>query len=384
MSESANTLFLRLSGPMQSWGTASRLQLRRTDGYPSKSGVLGVLLCAMGVDRADAPSALEPLVKLEMGVRVDRQGVLDWDYHTAGAGYGIRQAKGGIKYTASTKEPETLLSRRQYIFDASFLAVLWGDAGTVESCRLALASPVWPVFLGRKCCVPSEPIFAGVGSYEGPKDALASQPWMAGGLSFGEGERIPLGAYIEHRPGTRPPENAVLVHDVPRTLLHPSHGPRWVIPDTVRVPMVSPAVVAATSAGRRRVDYASPQWKTIRLERLTHDNELCVLCKSPAVEVHHVTYENVGHEKVEDLRSVCNNCHDACTQLEYGRDLRLHRVDPADPKQRDTILRQVKKLITGRRLGRRRRIMESARAFTTDFFTDSPGAVTPQGVGGNT
>ena len=102
MNVAPNTLLLRLSGPMQSWGTASRLQIRRTDAYPSKSGVLGMLLCAMGVAREEAPSRLEPLVALQMAVRVDRPGVLDWDYHTAGAGTGIRQAEGGVKYTATT------------------------------------------------------------------------------------------------------------------------------------------------------------------------------------------------------------------------------------------------------------------------------------------
>ena len=33
-----------------------------------------------------------------MGVRIDRPGTSDWDYHTAGAGVGIRQASGGVKY----------------------------------------------------------------------------------------------------------------------------------------------------------------------------------------------------------------------------------------------------------------------------------------------
>ena len=80
---------------MQSWGTSSRFQLRRTDAYPSKSGVLGLLLCAKGVRREDSSQALAELTPLLMGVRVDRSGTLDWDYHTAGAKIGIRKAEGG-------------------------------------------------------------------------------------------------------------------------------------------------------------------------------------------------------------------------------------------------------------------------------------------------
>ena len=51
MSAQHNTLFLRIAGLMQSWGTSSRLQLRRTDAYPRKSAVSGQLLCA----KADRP-----------------------------------------------------------------------------------------------------------------------------------------------------------------------------------------------------------------------------------------------------------------------------------------------------------------------------------------
>ena len=59
MNSQPNTLFLRLAGPMQSWGTSSQLQIRRTDDYPSRSGVLGMILCAMGVSREDSRRELE-------------------------------------------------------------------------------------------------------------------------------------------------------------------------------------------------------------------------------------------------------------------------------------------------------------------------------------
>ena len=177
MSNEHNTLFLRLAGPMQSWGTSSRFQLRRTDAYPSKSGVLGLLLCAQGVRREDSSPALAEVTPLLMGVRLDRSGTSDWDYHTAGAKIGIRQAKGGIKRTASTHKPEALLSRRQYLYDASFLVALQGNSDIVSRYAGHLQNPVWPVFLGRKCCIPSEPVFAGTGYYGTVTDALASVPW---------------------------------------------------------------------------------------------------------------------------------------------------------------------------------------------------------------
>jgi CRISPR system Cascade subunit CasD len=364
-----NTLLLRLSGPMQSWGIGSRLQIRRTDPYPSKSGVLGMILCAMGVPRPKAAEALEPLVRLAMGVRMDRPGTPDWDYHTAGAGIGIRQAKGGIKYTATTKEAETLLSRREYLLDASFLVALHGEAAVIQQARDALEDPVWPVFLGRKCCIPTEPVVAGIGDHAGPKQALELQPYHTD-RPFPEEATVEVGAVIEHAPGKAPPNGARLVHDVPRTLQRPSHGARWVVPCTVRAPLARSSGIAGARPGRAGVDYTSEQWKSIRKQRMECDNGLCVFCKSAAEEVHHVTYENVGREQVEDLRSLCRLCHDACTQLEYGNDMRETRVDPADPTQREVILRQISVLLTSRRLGRRRAILENARA--ADFLADAP------------
>lgn len=364
-----NTLFLRLSGPMQSWGTGSRLQIRRTDAYPSKSGVLGMILCAMGVPRPKAPEALGPLTALAMGVRLDRPGVMDWDYHTAGAGVGIRQAKGGVKYTATTKEPETLLSRREYLLDASFLVALQGEPTVIQEARAALENPVWPVSLGRKCCVPTEPVLAGLGQCSGLKQALEGQPFHSD-RPFAANATVELEAVIEHNPGKAPPKEARLVHDVPRTLRYPSHGARWVVRRLVHAPLARSGRLGKTPNDRSGVDYASEQWKTVRKERLLFDNGLCVFCKSPAEEVHHVTYENAGKECIEDLRSVCRLCHDACTQLEYGRDLRMHRIDPADPGQREVILRQISVLLTSRRLGRRRAILENSRV--ADFLADAP------------
>ena len=366
------TLFLRLSGPMQSWGTGSKLPIRRTDQYPSKSGVLGLLLCAMGVDRDSAPAALDPLVGLEMGVRIDRPGELDWDYHTAGAGVGIRKAEGGIKLTATIKKPETLLSRRQYLLDASFLVTLRGSSEVIQRAVDALRNPVWPIFLGRKCCVPTEPVLVGTGEHASLKAALEAMPFYTD-KPFDAGSMEELDAVIEHPPGLRTPEGARLVHDVPRTLRYPSHGPRWVVPSKVRAPRAACPRVNRTEPGRARVNYASDQWKAIRKERLNFDNGLCVFCKSPAEQVHHVTYENAGREQLEDLRSLCCICHDACTQLEYGGDMQQHRVDPADRNQRELILRQVNLLLTSRRLGRRRAIMETSRALSVDFLVDVPG-----------
>lgn len=382
MSIEHNTLFLRLAGPMQSWGTSSRFQLRRTDAYPSKSGVLGMILCAKGVRREDSSHALEALTPLLMGVRIDRGGTLDWDYHTAGAKIGIRSADGEIKRTASTGEYETLLSRRQYLYDASFLVAIQGDKDAIDGCANALQNPIWSLFLGRKCCVPAEPVFAGTGSFTTLIDALKSIWWnprlnAIDRHDYGATRTLPI--HIEHPPGSPAPPGARLVHDVPKAFGYYSYGARWVVEDHGTVTVGEPTQKLPPGPYPRRVDYNSPQWEAAKSSRLKLDHNLCVFCKLPAAEVHHASYDNIGHETDDELRSLCRICHDACSMLEYGHDMQARRIDPSDPAQRKTLLCQIDRLLAEQRLGQRRELLRAARTARKDFFDAAPAVALDEG-----
>ena len=50
------TLLLRLAAPLQSWGSDSKFETRKTDREPTKSGVVGLLAAALGL-RLAASSA---------------------------------------------------------------------------------------------------------------------------------------------------------------------------------------------------------------------------------------------------------------------------------------------------------------------------------------
>jgi len=57
---------------------------------------------------------------------------------------------------------------------------------------------------------------------------------------------------------------------------------------------------------------ASPEWRVKREAVLSRCNRVCQVCeKSPATEVHHVTYDRVGEEQDGDLMGVCRTCHEA-------------------------------------------------------------------------
>jgi CRISPR system Cascade subunit CasD len=160
------TLLIPLVGPLQSWGLDSRFDLRGTAAEPSKSAIIGLACAALGRDR-DEP--VNDLAALRHGVRVDRAGVLLRDYHTA-----VDVAAAG------TAGLGTVVSERWYLADAAFLCGLEGDETLLATLHAALADPRWPVFLGRKSCLPSVPLHLPGGlRAEGLETALREHPLLA-------------------------------------------------------------------------------------------------------------------------------------------------------------------------------------------------------------
>ena len=131
------TLLLRLDGPMQSWGYRSRFDYRDTALEPTRSGVIGLICAAMGIARSEDISRFDAI---RMGVRVDRDGRLERDYHTA---LDVIKADGSGK--------DTVVSFREYLADASFTVGLQSsNKELLDDIATALLSPTWILFLGRK------------------------------------------------------------------------------------------------------------------------------------------------------------------------------------------------------------------------------------------
>lgn len=61
---------------------------------------------------------------------------------------------------------------------------------------------------------------------------------------------------------------------------------------------------------------ASPEWYARRLAVLKRDGNRCRAssagrtCNANASQVHHLTYERVGREPLDDLVAVCDECHE--------------------------------------------------------------------------
>ncbi|GAA3714212.1 type I-E CRISPR-associated protein Cas5/CasD [Nonomuraea antimicrobica] len=179
MTGPAATLVLRLAGPLQSWGDRSVFNRRETRPEPTKSGVLGLLAAAAGRAREEP---LDDLLGLQLGVRVDQPGSLLRDYHTVSdyRGRPLPQAgvsaKGVQKPTSPAKH--THVTQRFYLQDAVFVAALHGPAALVETLAEAVRRPAFPLALGRRSCVPTQPLFLAV--HQAPLiEVLESEAWQA-------------------------------------------------------------------------------------------------------------------------------------------------------------------------------------------------------------
>ena len=144
-------ILLRLEGPLQSWGEHSKWDDRDTARFPTKSGIIGLIACCAGYPRGDERIA-ELHRSLHISVRGDNMGKLDVDFHTVKSDR-MMKADGTVKN-------HTIISHRQYLENASFLAAISSDNNKLLD-RIAevLQNPVWTPYLGRKSCVPTVPVF---------------------------------------------------------------------------------------------------------------------------------------------------------------------------------------------------------------------------------
>jgi CRISPR system Cascade subunit CasD len=156
------TLLLQCVAPLQAWDTQSNFGVRTTGREPSKSGIIG-LLCAVN-----------DLAELRMGVRVDMEGHILRDWHTAGK-------DGYLKAGGSVERKNVITSTRYYLTDAAFLVGLESESiALLQKLHNALNHPRWILFLGRKSCPPAAPPYLPDGLCEGDLlTALTAYHWLS-------------------------------------------------------------------------------------------------------------------------------------------------------------------------------------------------------------
>ncbi|GHJ35402.1 type I-E CRISPR-associated protein Cas5/CasD [Streptomyces sp. TS71-3] len=215
-------LALRLAGPLQSWGASSRFTRRTTESAPTKSGVIGLLASAAGLERGD-DRRLAPLAALRFGVRADQPGTRIRDFHTA-------------------HHPDTdksmPLSERFYLADAVFVAAVEGEHTLLKALHEAVRAPMYAPFLGRRSCPPAGPIELGVYEDARLEDVLESVPWQASGwYRRRHRHRPPDTLTVQREKAADEPEATDTLRDQPLSFAaaHRRHAVRAVV--TTQVPL---------------------------------------------------------------------------------------------------------------------------------------------------
>lgn len=178
----SSVVLLRLAGPMQSWGGASRHMTRSTLTMPTKSGILGLLAAALGRHRSDD---ISDLAALRLGVRADQPGQLLVDYHTVSAasrapGDPSRQRLPTASGSTLKPSESTKVTRRYYLADAVFVAGIEAPPDLAERLAHALRRPHFGLYLGRRSCPPARPVLLGVMTDVSLEEALRAAEWQAG------------------------------------------------------------------------------------------------------------------------------------------------------------------------------------------------------------
>lgn len=183
-------LALWLDAPLQAWGHSDYFRNRHTALWPTKSGVIGLLAAARGLDKLDTnrreevdreiaalASARMTAVFFPRKIRRADRGTTELpihlleDYHTVGGGYTEEADILRIPHKAKRdkdgrREPraDADISKRHYLEDARFGVILAGPTELLKPCAERLIDPVWGVWFGRKCCLPAAPVFVSFGS----------------------------------------------------------------------------------------------------------------------------------------------------------------------------------------------------------------------------
>jgi len=225
-----DVVLLRFDAPLMSFGSVVVDQHNKTDALPYRAMLAGLLANALGLTRRDEAQLAALQTRVRYAARRDRKGSPLVDYQTvdfdpkgpmaSDLGWTTRGAleerKGG------EASDGTHIRFRHYLAGAMVTVALTldppGDPPTLRAVSEALRAPARPLFLGRKCCVPSVPVWLGETAAPSLRAALEQTPRSphgdSGDLSAvwppgdgGDDDKTHLWARVEDRD----PANAIHV-----------------------------------------------------------------------------------------------------------------------------------------------------------------------------
>ena len=199
-------LILKLEGPMASFGDVAVDEVRPTARHPLKSMIVGLLGNALGYCRTDHAKLDGLQCAVRMASRLDRVGGVMRDYQTALTNGDDPKKPTFIGKNVWTTRPVNLRTPnndenpiqiyRDYLTDVSVtVAVHITDDDLLDKTAAAVKKPARPLFLGRKACPPTRPIFEAIVDADSLVGALETLP-----DTDGKGGHIPVRTEIDELP----------------------------------------------------------------------------------------------------------------------------------------------------------------------------------------
>lgn len=151
-------LKLTLEAPLQSWG-GPRVNgdYFPTEKKPTKSGIIGLIACVMGIARKD-PRLDDLSERIEVYcVPYENDGIMT-DFHI------IEVNKNRPVYLANRTaakdkgQTQSIVTKRSYIQSGKFDIYISSSDEFLEEIENAFLHPFWTPYLGRKCCSVSSPL----------------------------------------------------------------------------------------------------------------------------------------------------------------------------------------------------------------------------------
>jgi CRISPR system Cascade subunit CasD len=164
-------VLLRFDAPLMSFGGVVVDQHNKTDPLPYRAMLTGLIANALGITRRNEADLAALQARVRYAARRDRKGTVLVDYQTVDFDPNGAMAsdlgwttRGELEERKGGEASEgTHIRYRHYLADAIVTVALTLDPLDDEpSLRVvsdALRAPARPLFLGRKCCLPSGPIW---------------------------------------------------------------------------------------------------------------------------------------------------------------------------------------------------------------------------------
>lgn len=166
-------LVLRFDAPLMSFGGVLVDNVGTLDEFPGQAMITGLCANALGYEHVLFDELQELQRCVCFAARIDRAGEMLTDYQTVDLGqtdrFGHEWMQAGWTSCGRVEGREggpagkgTHIRYRRYWADRVVticLGMAPGAGASLDLVRNALRAPARPLFLGRKCCLPSTPVF---------------------------------------------------------------------------------------------------------------------------------------------------------------------------------------------------------------------------------